>query len=26
VRNPDKLAHILLRSFRSGGEDPQIRH
>ncbi len=26
VRNPDKLAHISLRSFRSGGEDPQIRH
>jgi RNA polymerase sigma-70 factor, ECF subfamily len=26
VRNPDKLAHISLRSFRSGGGDPQIRH
>jgi RNA polymerase sigma-70 factor (ECF subfamily) len=26
MRNPDKLRHILLRSFRSEGEDPQIRH
>ena len=26
VRNPDKLTHISFRSFRNGGEDPQIRH
>lgn len=26
MRNPDKLRHILPRSFRSGREDPQVRH